>query len=213
MTRKIVAQVPEKQVKKDLEKYRQRAIKLGATDAKAITTDDVVIDERVLAKCTYPKCSGYGTNANCPPYAMSPDEMRKVVSRFRYALLVKVEVPPEHTAGPEAIKKNLSQPYRLKLSKIIAKIEAEAFHDGYYLGLAFGSGTCKALFCADTECQALKAGQGCRFPLKARSTMEAVGMDAYAMATRAGWDIYPIGYATSPSAIPCGLRLGVVLIH
>ena len=71
MAHKILERVPEAQLQADLEKYCQRAIELGASDAKIIGTDDVIIDERVLAKCVYPKCHGYGTNANCPPYAMS----------------------------------------------------------------------------------------------------------------------------------------------
>jgi predicted metal-binding protein len=67
MARKIVEEIPEEQLQQDLERYTRRATELGATDAKIITTDQVVIDERVLAKCTYPKCPGYGTNANCLP--------------------------------------------------------------------------------------------------------------------------------------------------
>ena len=83
MVRKIVESVPDEQLHKDLEKYRQRAIELGATDAKIITTDMVVIDERVLAKCRYPKCRYYGTNANCPPYGMDLELVRKIVNNFR----------------------------------------------------------------------------------------------------------------------------------
>jgi len=32
------------------------------------------------------------------------------------------------------------------------------------------------------------------------------------MATKVGWDIYPIGLSTSPEEVPYGLRLGLVLI-
>ncbi len=213
MARKILERVPEEQLQQDLEKYRQRAIELGATDAKIITMDKVVIDERVLAKCTYPKCPGYGTNVNCPPYAMSLDQVRKVVNNFSYAIFIKLDVPSKHTAGREAIDKNLSMPYRRKLSEIVAKIEAEAFYDGYHLALGFGSGTCKALFCPDNECRALVMGQPCPHRLKARSPMEGVGMDVYTMTAKAGWDIYPIGDNTSPSEVPYGLRLGLVFIY
>jgi predicted metal-binding protein len=213
MTRKIVDRIPEEQVKKDLEKYRQRAIELGATDARVITADDVIIDERVIAKCVYPKCPGYGTNANCPPYAMTPDEARKLVNNFTYGVFVKLEVPAEHTSGQEAIEKNLSNPYRVKVSEIIARLEAEAFYDGYHLAVGFGSGSCKMLFCANNDCLVLTPGKGCPHRLKARSPMEAVGMDVYRMATRAGWDIYAIGDSTQPSEVPYGLRLGLVLIH
>ena len=200
-------------MQQDLEKYRQRAIELGATDAKIITMDKVVIDERVLAKCTYPKCPGYGTNVNCPPYAMSLDQVRKVVNNFSYAIFIKLDVPSGDIAGPEARDKNLVNPYRKKLAEIVAKIEAEAFYDGYHLALGFGSGTCKALFCPDNECRALVMGQPCPYRLKARSPMEGVGMDVYTMAAKAGWDIYPIGDNTLPSEVPHGLRLGLVFIY
>ena len=212
MVRKIVERVPDEQLQKDLEKYRQRALELGATDAKIITADKVVIDERVLAKCTYPKCPDYGTNINCPPYAMSLEQVRKVVNNFRYALFIKLEVPSEEIAGPEARDRNLIAPWRIKITKIISKIEAEAFYDGHYLSLAFGSGPCKSILCPDIECSALVTGEPCRHPLRARSSMEGVGMDVFAMATNAGWDIYPIGEATLPSEVPCGLRLALVLI-
>lgn len=213
MTRKILERVPEAQLQADLEKYCQRAIELGATDAKIIGIDDVIIDERVLAKCVYPKCPGYGTNANCPPYAMSLDDTRKLIKKFNHAIFVKIDVPAEHTAGKEAIDKNLGNPYRQKISEIVARLESEAFHDGYHLALAFGSGSCKSLLCPNKECDVLVPGKGCPHRLKARSPMEAVGMDVYTMAARAGWDIYPIGDATKPSEVPHGLRLGLVFIY
>lgn len=213
MARKILEHIPEAQLQEDLEKYRRQAIKLGATEAKIINMDDVVIDERVLAKCVYPKCPSYGTNANCPPYAMTLDETRKLVDKFRYAIFVKLDVPAEHIAGKEAIEKNLANPYRLKLAEIVARLEAEAFHDGYHLALAFGSGSCKMLLCPNNDCLVLKPGQACPHRLKARSAMEAVGMDVYTMAAKAGWDIYPIGDSTNPSEVPHGLRLGLVFIY
>ena len=213
MVRKILEKVSEKQLQQDMERYRQRAIDLGATDAKVITTENVVIDERVLAKCTYPRCFNYGTSANCPPHAMSLDMMRKVVNNFQYAIFIKIEVPSELIAGKEAIDQKAIKSYKLKLAEIVAKLEAGAFYDGYHLALGFGSGACKPTFCPTEECQALIPGQSCRHHLKSRAAMEAVGMDVFTMAAKAGWDIYPIGESSSPSEIPYGLRLGLVLIY
>ena len=212
MVRNPVGRVSTTQLQKDLAKYKLRAIELGATDAKVIRADTVIIDERVLAKCTYPRCSGYGTNANCPPYAMNPDQLRKAVKNFRYGILIKLEVPSHDIAGTEAVEKNLIAPYIKKINEIIASIEAQAFYDGHYLALAFGSGTCKSIFCPDTDCQALVPGQACPHRLKARASMEAVGIDCFGTATRVGWNIYAIGQETLPEEIPYGLRLGLVLI-
>ena len=212
MSRNPVGSITEEQLQKDLEKYRQQAIEMGATDALVITADTVVIDERVVAKCAYPRCSGYGTNANCPPYAMTPDQVRKVIKNYRYGILAKIEVPRYEIAGTEAIEKNLLMPHIRKINEIISKIEAQAFYDGHYLALAFGSGTCKSIFCPDVDCRALVTGQSCPHRLKARSSMEAVGIDCFSTASRVGWDVFPIGNETSPEDIPYGLRMGMVLI-
>jgi len=40
-------------------KFRDLVIELGATDAKIIGTDKVIIDERVIARCYSPRCSYY----------------------------------------------------------------------------------------------------------------------------------------------------------
>ena len=211
MTHKIAATIPDEQLQKDLEKFRQRAIELGATDAKIIAADMVVVDEKVLAKCMYPKCGGYGTSANCPPHAMSPDLTRKVVNNFRNGIFIKMEVPSEIMADPKA--GDSRQTWQRKMQEIVARIEAEAFYDGYHLALGFAMGSCKNIFCPDIECSALVPGQACRHPRKSRSSMEAVGMNAFTMAAKVGWDIYPIGASSTPSDVPYGVLLGLVLIY
>ena len=213
MVRKIVEKVPPEVLQQDLEKYRQRALELGATDAKIITTDMILVDERVRAKCYYPKCGSYGTNVNCPPYAMDLDLVRKIVNNFQYAIFTKIETPSEEIAGPEARARGLTVRGQIKNHEIVSKIEAEAFFDGYHLAVGFAGGPCKRAFCPNDECSALVPGQPCRHPLRARTAMEGVGMDAFTMAAKVGWDIYPIGASISPSEVPHGTRLGLVLIY
>ncbi len=213
MVRKIVDKVPLERLQQDLEKYRQRALELGATDAKIITTDMVLVDERVRAKCIYPKCRSYGTNINCPPYAMDLELVKKVVNKFRYALFTMIEVPAEKIAGAEARAKRLHIPATTLNFEIVSKIEGEAFFDGYHLAVGFAGGPCKNVFCPNEDCSAMVPGKGCRHPLKARSSMEAVGMDAFTMGAKAGWDVYPIGPAIQPADVAHGVRLGLVLIY
>ncbi|MFC2019314.1 DUF2284 domain-containing protein [Chloroflexota bacterium] len=213
MVRKISDEVPRRVLLKDLEKYRQIAIELGSIDAKTITTDMILIDERVRAKCLYPKCASYGTNANCPPHALELDSVREIVNTFQYAIFTRLNVPAGEMAGPEASAKRLYTRSLLKNHEIISKIEAEAFYDGYYLALGFAGGPCKSAFCPNNECSALVSGQACRHPFRARSSMEGAGMDAFRMAAMVGWDIYPIGASVLPTEIPHGTRLGLVLIY
>jgi len=43
--------------------------------------------------------------------------------------------------------------------------------------------------------------------------MEAVGIDAYKLATSLGWDVYPIGSDCDPLDIPKGSLMGLVLVY
>ena len=213
MVRKVMERVLDKQLQSDLEKYRKRALELGATDAKIITSEMVLIDDRVQMKCMIPRCSRYGSNANCPPYSMEAEQTRKVVNKYHYAIFTRIERPSEEMAGLEAKTKGLYIPCYRKTYELISKIEMEAFYDGYYLAMGFACGSCKSVFCPKADCSALAPEGVCRFPMKARPSMESVGIDAFAMATKVGWDIYPIGPSISPSEVPCSSSLGLVLIY
>jgi predicted metal-binding protein len=206
MSRKIMEAVPEEILKGDLENYRKKALALGATDATIITTDEIIIEERVRAKCLYPRCEAYGTSAHCPPYAPDLDETRKIVKGFSYAILIKID------ASPDTIKKG-DGAVALKHAEILSQIEAMAFYDGYYLALGFGGSACKSTFCSTETCSALTKGQSCRFPFQARISMHGAGMDVFKMASRAGWDIYPVGFSTNPADVPFVSYIGLVLIH
>jgi predicted metal-binding protein len=208
--RKVMEYVPDDILQKDLENYRLRAIELGAAGAKIIKSEIVPIQYRVVAKCTYPKCSFYGTCANCPPHAMSVDQIRKIVAEYRYAVFLWIELPRESFAG-STIDKAI-RPMQIRMHELVSKIEAEAFYDGYTLALGFSGGSCKNAFCPDLECTALKSGESCRFPFKARSGMEAVGINVMALATKLGLDMYPLGFSVLPEDIPFGRRCGIVFI-
>jgi predicted metal-binding protein len=212
MLRKIEPEISEKELQADLETYRKYALDLGG-DARIISARDVIVDERVLAKCMYPKCHHYGACLNCPPYAMPPEQTRRVVDKFNYGILVKLGTPTDAQVGKASDKSSkIDNSYHRKHAEIVAKIESRAFYDGHYLSLGFGGGSCRNYLCNYLECEGLKTGQPCRKPLLARSSMEAVGMDVYRMVARVGWDIYPIGKRTNPADAPHGVRIGLVLI-
>jgi len=208
--RKVVKVTDEVLQKEIEEKYVQRAIDLGATGAQIVPVDMVSIDDRAVAKCVYPKCPFYGTSANCPPYALDIEKVRKVISRFRYGLFIWLRVPPEDTVGKEGHSKVAR--WVRKMNEIVTRIEAEAYYDGYMLAIAFAGGPCKKIFCPDSACTALVPGEGCRHPLRARSAMEAVGIDAVGLATKVGLDVYPLGESVSPSDVPHGWRFGIVFV-
>jgi len=141
--------------------------------------------------------------------------MRKLVNKYKYALFIMLRVPSKEFAGSHvyySTTRSTTRPSAMKLNKIVSKIESTAFYEGYHFATGFSVG-CKGLLCPEEECLAIKPGQSCRYPLKARAGMDAVGMSAYTMAARVGWDIYPCGEGANPEDLPHGTRLGIVLIH
>lgn len=205
MARTVQDSVSEEQLQHDLEKYRSRAIELGATDAKIVATEAIVLDERAQAKCGFPTCRLYNTNANCPPHTMPVREFREVVNRYRNAIFFKIDV----TSGSF---EDFDRVNKYGVTDIVWKLESEAFYDGYYFATGFGSTGCKGIFCPDTRCSVLD-GESCRHPWKARPGMHGVGFDVYRMAAQAGWPLYPVGPSTDPAGIPYMSCFGIVLVY
>src|SRR4030043_218049 len=62
---------------------------------------------------------------------------------------------------------------------------------------AIGRYSCLRILCGQERCLILEGGK-CPFPLQSRPSMESVGIDVYRLATRAGWEIYPIYRSVDP---------------
>jgi predicted metal-binding protein len=189
------------------------AIELGAADAKVIQSDQVIIENRVRGKCIIPKCPFYGTSINCPPHSPSAKETENMLVEYKYGIFIRLIVPSDQIAGGKAFEEDRMRSFRKKIQDIVSSLESSAFYDGYHLAMGFAAGSCKRSFCPDIECSALTSGKGCRFPLWARPSMEAVGMNVYTMAAKAGWEIYPIGKNVSLEDLPHGNYFGLVMIY
>ena len=209
--RKIDLEVSEEQLKEDLERYREKALELGASKSRIVGAHEIPVDERVTLKCQVPRCFGYGTSVHCPPHTLKPAELREHLAKYKWALFFIKEIPPEVIVRDKATIKERVAAYQ-SIFKIVTDIESMAFYDGHYLAFGFGAGSCRHTFCSlEDECQALK-GEKCKFSLRARPSMEAIGIDVYRMVASAGWDIYPIGSNATATDIPKGTLAGIVII-
>jgi predicted metal-binding protein len=196
---------------KDLEKYRQYALKLGADEARVLEVSNITVEEAIAFKCRVPQCFGYNTCAQCPPHAPKPAEIRELLKSYSYGLFFVRKV------SADLLKRDRNDKERkaafLSILKIVSKIESAAFYDGHYLAVGFGSGSCFSSICdPNLGCSVLK-GEKCRFPLKARPSMEAVGMDVYGLIASSGLEIYPFGRSAKPKDIPVANLAGLVLIQ
>jgi predicted metal-binding protein len=215
--RPVSSQVSEETLRRILERYRQHALELGSAAAEVIPASYVSVDERVRLKCFVPRCFRMGESPNCPPYTPALDEVRRAFSRYSWAVLIKVEL--KHLSdyvpkpGQSAAERRKALSFHGKTSEVVSGVEGQAFRDGYHLALGFGGGSCKDYLCQGQVCQFLDSGR-CRFPLRARPAMEAMGIDVFGLVSKVGWQVYPVTYADQdPDSIPCGISVGIVFIH
>lgn len=210
---RALGKVAEETLKADLERYRQMALELGASGAAIIPAGDVTVDERVRLKCVVPRCLRAGETPNCPPNAPDLELVRKALSRYRWAILIKSDVSPIEDYAPrkegtkEEQRKTLS--FHKKGAEIVWQLERHAYKDGYHLAMGLGGGSCKDYLCQGVMCQFLDSGR-CRFPNRSRPAMEALGIDVTALINKAGWEVYAL--LDDLDLVPCAITAGIVFI-
>ncbi len=146
------------------DRWAQRAVELGAAEAKVVSPASVVTANWVRLKCQY-GCGGYGLRLTCPPYSPTPQQTRAMLEEYHTAVLV-------HSPGDGKWT---------SIKEVVADLEREVFLAGHYKAFAFGSGPCAL---CDT-CNL----QHCDHASLARPAMEAAGIDVYATARAAGFPI------------------------
>jgi predicted metal-binding protein len=212
MAGKITLDMNEASLKDDLERYREKALELGASMARVVRADEIHVDERVSLKCQIPRCFGYGAGAQCPPHTMKPAELREHLKNYSWAVFFIKDIPSEIIVRDKQTIKERVAAYQ-QVYKIVSEVESAAFYDGHYLAFGLAAGSCRHTFCGrEKDCRALN-GEGCRFPLLSRPSMEAVGIDVYKMTAQAGWEIYPIGSGAKPADVPKGTLAGIVIVQ
>lgn len=210
-TRLISLQVPYETLKQDLANFRQEALDLGASLAEIIPAQCVEIDERVRLRCAIPLCPYYGKNIYCPPHGFEPEFMRKALSRYSWAVLFALDVIPVEEFADRSVEHEGAIEWTRKSIEIAGRVETLAFGNGYYLALGLCQFNCLQALCRQERCLLLDGGK-CPYPLKARPSMEGLGIDVYRLVTKVGWDIYPIYRSVDPKLVPRALAVGIVFI-
>lgn len=166
-----------------LEKLVQFALASGAFKAKIIDSSDIVVDERVRLKCEIPICYGYNRFLTCPPFVMSVGKFKEIVEKYEKGLIVQIQATGVNTLDKKdkKLSKELIEEleaeshtfWMKKLHNLVTDIEREAFKLGYYLATGFVGGHCQLC----NKCIVETGNMVCRFPFKARPSMEALGID------------------------------------
>jgi predicted metal-binding protein len=156
-----------------------------------------------------PRCAGYGQYLTCPPYVMSVDTFSRIRSEYNWCLLVQVEAKDidlkdkgKGKISQAILKENnkLHHPFKLKLLEVVEAVASAAFKKGMRFATGLVGGSC--VFCE--RCVDNKSSDACRHPFRARSPMEAAGIDVVKTAQKAG---LPIHLSSSKNVVWTGLVL------
>lgn len=211
-TRLVVYDKDDSEILNDMERYKAKALEYGVTDAKVIPASMIEVDERVRLKCYIPRCHNYGRCEYCPPNTPEPEFMRKAIARYKWALVFRKSVDP---VGDLADKNNWfthTRNHYQMMTQIVANLELMAFADAYYLALGLSCGGCRSILCGDLECPALDRGGLCPYPLKARPSIESMGIDVFGLVAKLGWDIFPIYLNVEVLSVPKANLVGCILV-
>jgi predicted metal-binding protein len=183
---------------RSLESIRQQALKLGAVDAKIISVDRIVIEDRLVLKCSL-GCEKYGKTLACPPHAPTPEKFQKIVNEYHFAMFMKFKSGA--TLEPEFMKylaktpdSTVPEDIRVKVAAFwdswkndstrvldtVIELEKAAGKEGFILAAGFVSGSC-------TICAKCNVEKGvCLHPEKRRFSEEGMGVNVKATAEKAG---------------------------
>ena len=128
----------------------EKAVELGASEAKLIDTELVVFDPRSFLKCRF-GCNRWGRFWTCPPnLSLDYDDFMKAFARYRKAIIIKASDP--------------------KLGQNVGlAIEKEAM-------LSYGCSFAFSMFLC-VQCKECAYPEPCLFPHLARPSMDAYGID------------------------------------
>jgi predicted metal-binding protein len=174
--------------------FIETALERGAKAAKVIPTSMVIIDERVSLKCEIPRCYGFNRYLTCPPNAMSVERFSRILSLYKWCMLVQVEADLDSSDKGEGRidssiledYRRLHRPYKLKLLSIVEAVEAAAFKTGLRFATGLTGGGCALC----EQCVENRISDPCRFPFRARPAMEGVGIDVFQTTQNAGLPIH-----------------------
>lgn len=147
----------------DLEKYMEMLRARGADPAIEIDPRTVETAAWTVFTCKY-GCARYGKTHCCPPEAPTWKQTQEILDCYHRAVLFCV--------------------HHWETSAMVAEVVREAFLDGYYKAIGFGSGPCEICKKCNPE--------GCNFPDKVIPAMESCGIDVFATARNNGLEIHTL---------------------
>lgn len=142
------------------------ARKIGFRRAVRLDVSKIAVAPWARIKCRY-GCARYGDNLQCPPRGLESMETGNLLGAYAQALLLEGQPP-----GRDFHDKLL-------------QLERHAFLSGCHKAFSLGAGPCPL-------CEKCPDDGNCRYPHKARPSMEGSGIDVYKTVHDAGLKLRPV---------------------
>ncbi len=161
----------------DLESLCAKALELGASGVKTVDIAKIKTGSWTRMKCQY-GCPNYGSNLCCPPYTPDYHTTAKFLAEYTKGIIVEYTLNISDN-DTDFAKIDLSMSNNLL--DILLNLEREAFLQNHYRSFALKAGRCRLC----DECNLQK----CIHPMKARPSLEACGIDVFALANDNGFSM------------------------
>ncbi|HEX9907524.1 MAG TPA: DUF2284 domain-containing protein [Thermoplasmata archaeon] len=190
--------------KKDMKEICGKAVAKGANFAELIPASKVAVDERVTLKCRIPFCECYGKCLMDPPFSPTAEETRKIVEKYKYAILTEVSstVPKgywdliqredmplcrlQYEDAAIEFERKTQIPLWFRLHEIVMDVEREAHNRGYLFAVGYVASTCYLCYNPAKHTTYCDTESNCKHPYEARPSMEAAGIDVFSTYVNAG---------------------------
>lgn len=190
-----------------LDELIEMARQLGASDAVAVSADDISAEEELARLCREPRCPNYGLSLSCPPHVLGPAGFRQYMQGVKHAVFVKIDLPGQTMHTDE--RREIGQ----LLHEMVAAMEHRAKEKGFTKARAFAGGSCKNIFChLHADCRVLGENSICRNPDRARPSMSGFGINVLKLMKAAGWDKDDSSRASNPDRASQITLCGLVLV-
>lgn len=138
------------------------------TYIREITQDQIVVEPSLRSLCKMNSCGKYGTNWMCPPGVGDFEVVSTELKSCKNGAVIQMVYTLEDSYDFEGMQEGLVQ-LDVELDQILEKLDGQYKREDL---LVLGGGSCRV---CDT-CT-MKSGEPCRYPDKARASIEAYGVD------------------------------------
>ncbi|QPJ65995.1 MAG: DUF2284 domain-containing protein [Candidatus Nitrohelix vancouverensis] len=162
------------------QEFIREALDMGASKSKIIDARSIVLGNWVKLQCQF-GCENFGKMHTCPPHSPMADETSEILLDYQKAILLDADDD-----------KNMNE--------IVLSLETKLRSKGFYKAFALSAQPCDL-------CETCTVETHCKYPEKARPTLQACGINVQETMDQQGWE-------PSNSWQPCSPKnnIGMVLI-